>query len=160
MLLDRLRAGLEAVVGGVMVAAVFLNAANVVARYVFFRPIVPAEEVLQYMNVWIVLLGMATITRDARHLQMDVVYQLLPPALRRATDAFSLLLELAVSVYVIAQAWRAITILHASGQTSVTAGIPVALMYAALPIGFGCSALFLLARCGALARGQATTTPA
>src|SRR5438105_6378583 len=92
--LDGLRAVLEAVVGGVMVAAVFLNAANVVARYVFLRPIVPAEEILQYMNVWIVLLGLATITRDGRHLQMDVGYQLMSPAIRGVTDAFSLLLEL------------------------------------------------------------------
>jgi len=150
--LDGLRAALEIVVGAIMITAVFLNFANVVARYVFFRPIVPAEEILQYMNVWIVVLGLATITRDGRHLQMDVVYQLMGPRLRRIADGVSLLLELAVSLYVIVQAGRAIEILHTSGQTSVTAGIPVALMYAALPIGFGCSALFLIARAGTFAR--------
>src|SRR4051812_28683428 len=106
-LLDGLRIGLEAVVGGVMVAAVFLNFANVVARYVFFLPIVAAEEILQYMNVWIVVLGLATITRDNRHLQMDVVYQLMSPAVRRAADVFSTLLELAVTICVIVQAGRA-----------------------------------------------------
>jgi C4-dicarboxylate transporter, DctQ subunit len=158
--LDGLRAVLEIVVGAIMVAAVFLNFANVVARYVFFRPIVPAEEILQYMNVWIVVLGLATITRDGRHLQMDVVYQVMSPGLRRIADAVSLVLELAVSLYVIVQAARAMAILHASGQTSVTAGIPVFLMYAALPIGFGCSALFLVARAGKLARGQAPSAPA
>jgi C4-dicarboxylate transporter DctQ subunit len=159
-ILDGLRAALEIVVGAIMIAAVFLNAANVVARYVFFRPIVPAEEVLQYMNVWIVLLGLATITRDGRHLQMDVVYHLMGPALRHAADVFSLLLELTVSAYVIVQAGRAMAILHASGQTSVTAGIPVVLMYAALPVGFGCSAAFLIARAGKLARGEAPSAPA
>jgi C4-dicarboxylate transporter DctQ subunit len=159
-LLDGLRAGLEAVVGGVMVAAVLLNFANVVARYVFFLPIVAAEEILQYMNVWIVVLGLATITRDNRHLQMDVVYQLMSPAVRRAADVFSTLLELAVSVYMIVQAGRAMTILQASGQTSVSAGIPVVLMYAALPIGFGCSALFILARCRKLLRGEGVAAPA
>ena len=146
--------------GAAMIAAVFLNGANVVARYVFFRPIVPAEEILQYMNVWIVILGLATITRDGRHLQMDVVYQLFSPGLRRAADGASLVLELAVSVYVIVQAARAMSILHASGQTSVSAGIPVVLMYAALPIGFGCSVLFLLARGGTLLPRRASSAPA
>jgi TRAP-type C4-dicarboxylate transport system permease small subunit len=158
--LDGVRVALEFVVGGIMMAAVFLNAANVVARYVFFRPIVPAEEILQYMNVWIVLLGLATITRDGRHLQMDVVYQLMGPRLRRAADAVSLGLELGASAYVIVQAGRAMEILYASGQTSVTAGIPVVLMYAALPVGFGCSVLFLLARAAKLARGDASAVVA
>ena len=44
------------------------------------------------------------------------------------------------------------TILNANGyerarlQRSVTAGIPMALMYASMPLGFGCGLLFLVAR--------------
>ena len=49
---------------GVMITAVLLNFANVVGRYVLLQPIVVAEEVLQFMNVWVVMLGAATITRS------------------------------------------------------------------------------------------------
>jgi TRAP-type C4-dicarboxylate transport system permease small subunit len=52
----------------------------------------------------------------------------------------------AVLIYVIAQAGRIIGLRHANGIRSVTAGIPLALMYASMPLGFGSGVLFLLAR--------------
>lgn len=139
-----LDAVLEAAVGGVMLAAVLLNFANVVARYVFFRPIVSAEEILQYMNVWMVMLGAATITRGNQHLRMDVLPRLLPARIQRALDRLITGLTLALTGYVIVQAFRVIAILYGSGQQSVAAGIPVVLMYASIPLGFGCSLLFLV----------------
>ena len=141
-----LGAALEAAVGGVMMTAVLLNFSNVVARYVFFRPIVAAEEVLQLMNVWVVMLGAATITGDNRHLSMDALYRLMPRGLRRTVDALTAILTLGLTAYVMVQAVRVMMVLSASGQRSVTAGIPMALMYASIPLGFGCGLLFLVAR--------------
>jgi C4-dicarboxylate transporter DctQ subunit len=158
--LGGLQAGLEAAVCGVMITAVLLNFANVVGRYVFFQPIVVAEEVLQFMNVWVVMLGAATITRENRHLHVDVLYRGLSPALRRTIDLLTTLLALALTVYVIAQAFRVMAILHASGQRSVAAGIPMALMYAAMPLGFGCGVLFLLHRLRTLAAERRAVMPA
>ena len=157
--LRALQVGLEAAVGGVMIAAVFLNFANVVARYLLLRPIVGAEEILQYMNVWVVMLGAATIMRENRHLRMDALYQVVPPALRWAIDVLTTVLELTLTAYVIAQAFRVMAILYASGQRSVIAGIPMALMYAALPLGFGCGVVFLLARLRTLAAARRGVVP-
>ena len=150
-----LQVGLEAAVGSVMIAAVLLNFANVVGRYLLFRPIVAAEEILQLMNVWVVMLGAATITRENRHLQVDVLYRALPPALRRASDRLATVLALALTAYVIVQAFRVMAVLHASDHRSVAAGIPMAFMYAAMPVGFGCGALFLLRRLRTLAGERA-----
>src|SRR5215470_7851174 len=102
--LDLLRLALQAAVGGVMLAAVFLVFVNVVARYVFSRPLAGAEEILQLMDVWVVMLGAAVIVRENRHLNMDLLYLAMPPGLRRRVDVFITLLELALGVYVIAQA--------------------------------------------------------
>ena len=144
--LDVLRAGLQGAVGGVMLAAVLLVFANVVARYVFSRPFVGAEEILQLMDVWVVMLGFGVIVRDNRHLNMDLLYLALPPRLRRAVDVFITLLELALGGYVIAQAWRVNALLWATETRSVAAGIPMALMFASIVLGFGSGVLFLLAR--------------
>ena len=45
------------VAAALLIAAVALNFSNVIARYAFGRPIVTAEEILQFANVWIVMLA-------------------------------------------------------------------------------------------------------
>jgi len=135
---------LQFVVGSVMLGGVLINFANVVARYLFLRPFVWAEEVMQFLNIWVVMLGAAVITRNGTHLKMDAVYNLIPARARRALDALTNLLILAVSAYVIAQALQMIQMLAATGQRSVIARFPMNLMYAAIPVGFGSGILFLL----------------
>lgn len=141
--LHTLRA-LQLLVGAIMIAAVAVNFANVIGRYVFLRPFVWAEEVMQFMNVWAVMLGAAVITRYGSHLRMDAVYHYAPAGVRRALDALSNLVALAVALYVIREAVGMVRMMAATGQRSVIAGVPMHLMYLALPIGFACTALFLV----------------
>jgi TRAP-type C4-dicarboxylate transport system permease small subunit len=90
-LLGRAEVGLERllrfVVGAIMIAAVVINFANVVARYLFLSPFIWAEETMQFLNVWAVLLGAAVVTRRNTHLKMDALYGAVPPRVRRVLDA-------------------------------------------------------------------------
>jgi C4-dicarboxylate transporter DctQ subunit len=144
--LAAITAVLQTAVGGVMLSAVLLNFTNVVARYVFSRPIAAAEEILQLMDVWVVMLGAAVITREHGHLNMDLGYEAMPPPVRRVVDVFITALEIVLSVYVIAQAGRIIAVLYTTDTRTVAAGIPVALMYVSIALGFGCAVLFLIHR--------------
>jgi TRAP-type C4-dicarboxylate transport system permease small subunit len=137
---------LQLVVGATMLGAVVINFANVVARYLFLRPFIWAEEVMQFLNIWVVMLGAAVITRNGGHLKMDAVYNLVPSAARRILDALTNLLALAVSLYVIVQAIQMIRMLATTGQRSVIARVPMDFMYTAIPLGFGFAILFLLLR--------------
>src|SRR5262245_3760526 len=137
--LDRL---LRFVVGAIMLLAVLINFANVVARYVFLRPFIWAEEAMQFLNVWAVLLGTAVVTRTDSHLKMDALLTVLSPALRRALDALGAVLGVTVALYVVAQSVGMIRMLATTGQRSVIAGVPMDLMYLAIPLGFGTGALF------------------
>src|SRR5688572_29183743 len=105
--LARVEAGLERLlrvaVGALMVAAVTINFANVIARYLALRPFVWAEETMQFLNVWTVMLGAAVVTRGAAHLRMDAVYVVVPSRVRRVLDAFTTLVAFVVAVYVIVQ---------------------------------------------------------
>lgn len=134
---------LRFIVGCLIIAAVLINFANVVGRYVFFKPFVWAEEVMQFMNVWAVLLGAAVVTCHGTHLKMDVFYRMGSPRARRVLDGLTNLLTIAVCLYVIYQSLQMIRMLAATGQRSVIARIPMDLMYAAIPVGFGCGILFL-----------------
>jgi TRAP-type C4-dicarboxylate transport system permease small subunit len=66
--------------------AVGLNFANVVGRYVFFRPIASAEEIMLFLLVGTVFLGNAVISFEGKQLRMDVILHALPSAMRRAFD--------------------------------------------------------------------------
>lgn len=137
---------LRGVVGALMLAAVGVNLANIVGRYVFARPFIWAEEVMQFLDVWAVLLGAAVITREASHLRMDAVHHLVPPRARRALDLFADVVTFAVVTYVAVQSVDMIRMLTRTAQRSVIAGVPMNLMYLAIVVGFGCSAVFLVAR--------------
>lgn len=146
-------------VGALMISAVTLNFANVVGRYVFLKAFVWAEEVLQFVNVWVVMLGAALVTSKGSHLKMDVLYALAPPRLRRALDTLSDILALGISLYVIDQSVGVIWVLSATGQRSVIARLPMSLMYAAIPLGFGCGAFFLALWCVRRRRERETPAP-
>ena len=135
---------LQFVVGIVMISAVLVNFTNVVGRYAFLRPFVWAEEVMQLLNVWAAMLGAAVVTRNGAHLRMDALYNWVSPRTRRVLDALTNVLTLAVALYVIAQSLQMIRMLAATGQRSVIARVPMNVMYAAIPLGFGGAILFLL----------------
>ena len=137
---------LQLLVGAIMIAAVLINFANVVGRYVFLRPLAWAEETMQFLNIWAVMLGAAVVTRNGGHLKMDAVYNTMPLRVRGILDGVANVLALTVFLYVIVQSLQMITMLAATGQRSVIARVPMTLIYAAIPLGFGCAVFFLLLR--------------
>jgi len=143
---------LRGVVGALMLAAVGVNLANIVGRYVFARPFIWAEEIMQFLAVWAVMLGAAVITREASQLRMDALHHLSPPRVRRALDLFADVVAFAVVAYVAVQSVDMIRMLTRTAQRSVIAGVPMNLMYAAVLVGFGGSAVFLVARLARAAR--------
>jgi len=139
-----LTAVLRSLAGAMMLVAIGVNFANVVARYVFFRPFPWAEETMQFLAVWIVMLGAAVITRNGEHLRMDALLFFVPSGVRRALEAFNALLAVAICLYVVIQSVPVVQLLTSTGQRSVIARIPMNLMYTSVLLGFGLSALFPL----------------
>lgn len=160
-LLDRAEVGLERllrfVVGAIMIAVVVINFANVVARYLFLSPFIWAEETMQFLNVWAVLLGAAVVTRRDTHLKMDALYGLAPPAMRRVLDTVTAVLAVVVGLYVIVQSFNMIRMLATTGQRSVIARVPMDLMYLAIPLGFGSGVLFVVLGLRGLRRARGAT---
>ena len=72
-------------------AAVFLMMAamatlvfiNVIARYVFGVSIIWAEEVSQYLMIWIAYLGAGLAMREGRHVALEMLHDRLPAQLSR-----------------------------------------------------------------------------
>jgi TRAP-type C4-dicarboxylate transport system permease small subunit len=131
----------RAAIGVVLLAAIAINFANIVGRYVFLAPLPWAEEVLSFLIIWGVCLGASAVTYDRRHLMMDLFVGAFPPALRRALDAFILIAIVGFSGFACIQAWKIVALMASNGQVSITAGIPMTIPYAAFVAGFALIAI-------------------
>jgi TRAP-type C4-dicarboxylate transport system permease small subunit len=130
-------AAIRLALGSLVLAGVALNFANVVGRYVFWRPIIWAEEVLVFAMVWAVLLGAILVTWENQHLRMDAVFHLTPPRLHRWLNLVSTAAFLGAAVFVLVQSVRVVALVASTGQRSVVAEIPMTVPYGALPVSFG-----------------------
>ncbi len=64
----------------VMTTLVFIN---VIARYLFNYSIIWAEEISQYLMIWIAYLGAGLALREGRHVALEIVHDRLPALLSR-----------------------------------------------------------------------------
>ena len=136
-------AGIQGLTAVLMLIAVALNAANIAGRYVFFRPIESAEEVMLFLLVGTVFLGNAIVGFEGRSLRMDIIIHALPPGLRRACDLAADITTIAVCVTLIILGWPAVEMLAEFDQRSQAAEIPLVIPQALVPIGLGLTALLV-----------------
>src|SRR5216684_7255479 len=129
-----------------LLVAVALNLANIIGRYVFFKPIASAEEVMLFLFVGTVFLGNSVVGFQGKQIRMDVLLHLMPPAVRRAFDVFADLLGIVVSVVLIVIGWPVIVMLAEFDQRSQAADIPLVIPQVLIPIGLGLNAILVAAR--------------
>jgi len=126
----------RALVAVLILLSIAINFANVIGRYVFFAPIIWAEEAMIFIMVWCVFIGAILVTWDGRHLRMDLLAAAIPSPWREAINAAAALAFLAVTGLVVSQSWQAVALFAELGQKSNTAEIPMVVPHAALLIGF------------------------
>ena len=135
--------GIQGLTAVLMLIAVALNAANIVGRYIFFRPIASAEEIMLFLLVGTVFLGNAIVGFEGKQLRMDVILHALPPAWRRSLDVAADATMIAVCVILIVLGWPAVQMLAEFDQRSQAAEIPMVIPQALVPIGLGLNALLV-----------------
>ena len=114
----------------VMATLVFMN---VVSRYIFNHSIIWAEEVSQYLMVWVAFLGAGLALRQGRHVAIEMLQDRLPPRARRMTRhlvALLLILFMGILIVLGFQFAR-----FAWDQETPVLNIPLGIPYLAVPIG-------------------------
>jgi len=142
------------IMGALMLLGVALIAANVVSRYFFGAAIFWAEEILVFMSMWGVFLGMVAVTFRGEHLSMDLFSSRLAGRARLALNALVWVTLLACCVFVAVQSWKTVTLFVQAGQVSIAAGVPKAIPHAALLAGFALAALAAAVRVRAYISGK------
>ncbi len=144
--MKKLVAALSIFVATVLFVAVAINFCNVFGRYLLDKPIFWAEEVMGFLQVVLVVLGAALVTRDNAHLRMDAAEHLMPAALKRWIDVVAGVLTIGVALAVVWFSTGIIAGMLENDQRSMGVEFPLAIPYSAFPIGFSLIALFALAR--------------
>lgn len=138
------------IVGGVLLlAAIVINLANIVGRYVFFSAVYWAEEVLVFIVIWGVFLGAAAITYQGAHLRMDLFSGAIRSPYKQILGGFIAILTMVAAIYAALQAYRFVLVDLQNGTASVAAGVPMVIPHSALLVGFALIALAALLRLGA-----------
>lgn len=126
-----------------MVAMVF---ANVVSRYIWNYSYIWAEELSQYLMVWITFLGAGLALREGRHVAVELLQDRLSSKTRLATRHLVAFLIIAFLVVLVVLGFQ--FVFFAWDQETPVMNIPQGIPYLAVPLG----ALLLLAHIGFIYR--------
>ncbi len=127
-----------------LVLLVLLVNAAVIGRYVFASPIRWTEEVSGILMIWLVMLGALVAERDAAHLRIPVLLQVLPKRLSRGVGRGIALLSIVVLGAFTWLGW----VLASSVSYKVTDLLRISYWWIdiALCVGFGGMAVLMLLR--------------
>ncbi|MCO6385543.1 MAG: TRAP transporter small permease [Aliihoeflea sp.] len=133
-------------------AAVFLAVitlltfAAVVMRYVLQMPFPGSFDVSRLLLGVAIFWGIAAAAYRKDHIQVDLFWQILPPAGRRVLDVFS---DIVFAIFIAAMAWMLfwqVGRVRQSGQTTFELAIPIWPFYGIAWLGIGLCLLVLIAR--------------
>lgn len=140
--------------GCLMLAGVAICFANVIARYFFGYAIFWAEEVMVFLTIWGVFLGLVAATYERAHLKMDLFSHGATGRRQLVLNALAAAGILGCCIFMVVQSWQVVNLQHAAGAVSVSAGVPRWIPNAALLAGFSLAAVALLLRLRAYVTGK------
>jgi TRAP-type C4-dicarboxylate transport system permease small subunit len=150
--MDRLARVVSWFVAAILIVAVAINFSNVIGRYIFDQPFGWAEEALGFLQIGLVLIGAALVTRSNAHLRMDALEHFMRAGMRRALEIAAMVLTIAVAAVVVAMSARIVTGMLENDTRSIVLEMPLGIPYSAFFFGFALIGLFALLRLIALLR--------
>jgi len=122
---------IDVTVNVLMVFLLIITSAQVFWRYVLNSPIAWSEELARYTFVWLVFLGGCTAFRENKHMAVDLLPNILSPALRKIQEA---IVKILIAVFLIALLMISPEIIQLTmDQPSASLDIPIAFLYVAFP---------------------------
>ena len=143
-----------AIVGCLILVGVAINFANVVSRHIFQAAIFWAEEILVFIVVWSVFVGVIAVTYRGAHLRMDLVSARIGQPWKTMINGLTFLAFIAGGVFAILQSVEVLSVLAKNEQVSVTASVPMVVPHSAILIGFVLMVAAVIARWRSYIRGD------
>ena len=109
---------------------------QVVMRYIFQSSLSWSEELARYMCIWLVFIGSSYAARKGRHICVSALYDALPPKPALMLAIISDLVFLGFALVLTRYGFDVLTRIIKVAQDSPAMGVPMWMVYSALPIGF------------------------
>lgn len=150
-------AAIGVVVGVLFAAALCLSMLGVAGRYLSAQLQLDwIGEVVIFLVIWAILLGIARVTRRDAHIRVDALLHRLSPGGQTLAALAGVLLALVAGVFLVWSGWLVVDEAMRWDERSVsTLRVPMWMYYAALPVSFALQVPFLLERLVDLLRGRA-----
>ena len=108
-----------------MCAGLILIFVNVVARYIFLKPIAEIEEIIVIVLAWAIIVGFSIDLGDKSHICMDVVYDAIKSEKgRRGLGLFAYLVGALYSGFIAFYGYQAVALQHKTGRVYPVTEIP------------------------------------
>jgi TRAP-type transport system small permease protein len=143
---DRIARAIEVTLALAFIAAVLLNFANVVGRYLLGISLLGSDEVQIFIMVGMTFIGAAVVSRRNLHLRMDVLLRFLPAPVRTLLRVVEQLLLIALAGFVLTQSYFYARQMLRIGRTSDMAGVPMWIPHGTVALGF--ALMLIVAVCG------------
>lgn len=121
--------------GLLLISGALLIVTNIFLRYFFYHSIAWTEEVTRYGLIWLVFLGAGVVAREAGHLSIEILPSLLPSRLARLNRVIVNIACAGLSGAVAYIGWQLTFRVQDTGQIGTSSGLPVYLVYIAIPVG-------------------------
>ena len=138
-------AAARTLLGVALIVMVAINVINAVCRYVFGVVFPGADEILVFMMIWLVMVGLILVTAERRNIALDFLASRVGPRARLVLSIIQHSAMTAACAFATVQCWIFVGRLAAIGQTSVVNTMchlhtPITLSLARIGVGWilGC----------------------
>lgn len=115
------------------IAMIIIVFGQVIARYVLHSSLSWSEEIARYLLVWGTFLSAGYVLGQGGHIFLDVVFNAFPRPLQRVFRKISYLFLLGFSYVITNYGWELVQV--GTRQKSSALGLPMWLVYIAIPVG-------------------------
>ncbi len=122
------------------------STSNAIGRYFFNKGLFFAEELNQFLIVWVTFVGFAYAVRKGRNIRMTAVYDSMG---HRAKKATTILIAISTSIlmfYLAYQAFFYVLGLQSINRLSPALQFPVYIVYSIIPVGLSMAGIQYLIR--------------
>jgi TRAP-type C4-dicarboxylate transport system permease small subunit len=127
-----------------MAVILVVMATQILLRKFAGENLIWSDELSRYLLIGMVFLGTATASRKGEHIRIDLVDHILP---ERARIVLARAVDVLVIAYLVFIAWQSLGILAIyRTQPSSAMGVPMAVPYATITVGFTLAALRMVLR--------------
>ena len=123
----------------IVVVMTFILLLQIVSRFLVFFPLPWSQELLQYMNIWMVFLGAGLAVKEGGHIRVELLREKLPEKMKPLFNTLSNVLSLALVSLVALQAY---TLMGKTASQSF-GSFPLPMSWFYLSLLLGCSLMAL-----------------